>query len=381
MKSLRKAPLEATVLFSRSLILALFFAFAPIYFKSLNYSGMQIGLLMAIFPATSFLVTIPFGMYSDRIEPKRLVFIGFLFTFILFFGLTRSTDFWLVFLFFILGGIGTNLIVIPIHTLIYKTLKKNHKGRIMGGFAAIDHVAAALGILIGGYLITRTGFNIIFKIGIIAVIPLILLSRYLVDIKLFSFNLNAYEKDFFKKKVRTFTIILFLFAFHWGAESTSMALYLKENIGLIESGIGFFLAILILSLAFVEIILGFAFDSHINIRFLLIGSLIASGIGNVTLFFTNNIFLAFSARLLHVFGDAGMTIFAATAIANLFSKRRIGGDWGLIHFISTSGVIFGALLTGYVGARFGYGVPFLIAGLLSFLAVFIFLSSRVRFKR
>jgi len=336
---------------------------------------------MATFPATAFLLTIPFGIFSDRIEPRRLVFIGFLFTFTFFFGLTRSTDFWLVLLFFIIGGIGTNLIVTPVNSLIYKTLKKNHKGRIMGGFAAVDHIAIALGLLIGGYLILRAGFNTVFKIGMIAVIPLLFLSRYLIDIKLFSFNIQTYEKDFFKKKVIIFTIILFLFAFHWGAEGTSMALFLKENVGLNESGIGFFLAIIVLSLALVEIIIGFAFDGTLGIRFLLIAALVASAIGNVSLFLTNNLFLVFSARLLHAFGDAGMVIFSATAVANLFAKKRIGGNRGFINFISTSGVIFGSVIFGIIGATFGYGVPFLIAGLLSFIAVIIFLSSRVRFKK
>ena len=167
MKDLSKTPLEATVLFSRALIFFLFWTFAPLYFKSLNYSGLQIGILMATFPATAFLVSIPFGVFSDRIEPRRLVFVGFLFSFAFFFGLSRSTDFWLMLLFFIFGGIGTNLIITPINALIYKTLKKDHKGRIMGGIASAEHFAIGLGILIAGFLILNSGFNTVFKIGML----------------------------------------------------------------------------------------------------------------------------------------------------------------------------------------------------------------------
>jgi DHA1 family multidrug resistance protein-like MFS transporter len=381
MKDIRKAPLEASIIFSRTIIMFLFWAFAPLYFKTLNYSGLQIGVLMAAFPATSFLVTIPFGVFSDRIVPRKMVSLGFILTFIFFFGLLRSTDFWLVLIFFTIGGLGSNLIMIPIHSLIYKTLKKNHKGRIMGGFAAVEHIAIAFGIVIGGFLIIKAGFSTIFTIAMFAVIPFWILSRFLINIKLFNFNFETYEHDFFKKKVIIFTIILFMFAFHWGAESTSMSLFLKENVGLIESQIGIFLAIIVAALAVVEIITGFAFDGKLNIRFLLITALLASGIGNIALFLTNNLTLVFLARLLHVFGDAGMTVFAATAIANLFAKKRIGGDWGLIHFISTSGTIFGAIICGVIGSAFGYGYPFLIAGLLSFAGVIIYIASHVRFKR
>jgi len=381
MKDLRKAPLEAAILFSRTIIIFLFWTFAPLYFKLLNYSGLQIGILMSTFPATAFLVTIPFGIFSDRVEQKKLVSLGFLFIFIFLFGLTRSTDFWLVLLFFLAGGIGSNLIVTPIFALIYKTLKKDHKGRIMGSFAAIEHFAVAIGLLIGGYLILRTSFNFIFKIGMIAAIPLFFLSRYLFNVKLFSFSFQTYEKDFLKKPVIIFSIILFLFAFHWGAESTSMALFLKENVGLIESQIGFFLAIIVLTLAMVELITGFAFDRKLGVSFLLISSLLASAFGNLVLFFTNNLIWVFLARWIHVFGDAGITIFSATVVATLFTKKRMGGDRGIVGFISTSGTIFGAITCGILGAALGYGVPFLIAGLLSLLAIIIYLVSGIHYKK
>ena len=134
-----------------------------------------------------------------------------------------------------------------------------------------------------------------------------------------------------------------MIAIHFGAERTSLSLFLKFNAGVAENRIGIIFFCVGITLAMVIFSLGFISDIHANLKVLLLSGLIISGTFNIAMLLVHSFSWALAVRLLHVVGDSAYLIAQRIAISNLFTPTRIGGNIGVFNTTTTFGAFVGRL--------------------------------------
>jgi len=169
-----------------------------------------------------------------------------------------------------------------------------------------------------------------------------------------------------------FATIAFLFAYHWGTESTTYSIFLKTELLFSEFQIGLFIGVTVWMLALSAIFFGKVLDSgKYSMKKIILIGLIASALGHILLAFSQNGVQAFIFRSIHEIGDAAYMVFFYVTISRLFKQSKIGGGAGFITQIVLIAFFIGALISGFLMQYYGPRIPMVIAGVLSLAAIFI----------
>jgi MFS family permease len=341
--------------------------FWAIYLTQLGLSGIEQGMLLAIYPFISLLLIIPAGLLNDRIYPKTLIFWGYLFLASQFLIMPYAQNFVSVACAFILGSIGTMSVKISVDSFFYKTGEKN-KSKQIGSYVGGYLLAAGIGVLIGGFMLEAIDFKDWFTFIGISALLLSFSSLALPKTDVFHVEFNHYKQDIKRPEILAFIAIIFLWASHMGAEVISYGLYLKEDLLLNYNQMGLFIGIaIILMYLWANLASDLIGKNHKILHLLYIG-LLASGIGQLILT-SQQIQSAFFGRMIHEAGDAFMFVFLYHSMRQLFPKERSGGNAGLIHFIQSSSVVIASLCFGPLGKTYGNTYPLIISAGIILLAI------------
>ena len=366
----RKFGLPSLLFFGYTYTLWMVLAYIPIYLTDLDFSHLQIGILISVFPLASILLVIPFGIFSDRLSPKLLVSSGLALFALFLLGLRYSQGFWEIFLVFLLGGIGGSLFLISCSSLYYKFLGEGDRGRKLGFFIGLGLLGYALGPLSGGYLLQGFDMDSLIGIAFLALLPFLGLSFFLKDVKPIEFELTEYRGDIARKEVVVLAALTFLLALHMGTEQTSFSLFLKKDIGLMEASIGTMFCFIGVTISVLSIINGFVSDrvsgQGRGLAPLLYLGMFVSGLFNIGLLFAGTFGTVLLVRLLHVFGDSLFIVSQRVIISKLFLTERIGGNLGLMATVHTLGIFVGAIISGAIP---GYILSFVLVGALAVGAI------------
>ena len=364
---IRRYVLPALIYFGYMQSLWFILAYIPLYLESLGFTHFQISFLISLFSLFPLLLVIPFGMFSDRISPKGLIVLG-IFLISLFSLLVSFFDSFRAFLLlFLVGGVGTSIFLVSCSSLYYKLLGGGNRGRKLGFFSSVGMLGYGTGPLLGSLLLGILDLQNLFTFIFFMALPFLGLSFFLMDVRPEPFRLRMYRKDLSRFEVLILVGITFLIAIHFGAERTSLSLFLKFNAGVAEDRIGIIFFCVGITLALVIFVLGFLSDIHGNLKTFLFLGLIISGTFNIAMLLVQGFFAALTVRLLHVVGDSAYLIAQRIAISNLFTSNRIGGNIGVLNTTTTLGSFVGAIMSGMVP---GYVYPFVISGVLSLFGAF-----------
>jgi len=122
--------------FLQSTFLWAILTYITIYWIDIGFSHFQVGLLISVFPLVSLILMIPFGVFVDRISPKKLVIASQLIFALSIVGLLTAHDFWSTMLMLGIGGTGNALFNNALSALFYKTLGDKIRGLKLGFFTA-----------------------------------------------------------------------------------------------------------------------------------------------------------------------------------------------------------------------------------------------------
>lgn len=86
------------------------FPFLVIYFRDLNFSFFQISILFTTYSISMFLFEIPTGAFADSFSRKYSVILGFIISGLAVIGISFATNFYLIFLLFIIIGFGMTFV-------------------------------------------------------------------------------------------------------------------------------------------------------------------------------------------------------------------------------------------------------------------------------
>lgn len=366
----RRYTAPCLVAFLGSTFLWAILTYITIYWVDMGYSHLQVGILIAVFPLVSLALMIPFGVFVDRISPKKLILASQFIFALSISGLMMTQDFWLTMLLLAVGGAGNALFNNALPALFYKTLGSSIRGLKLGFFTAGILVGYGLGSLLGGYIYTDFDMNAIFLFALIGTVPMLLLSLLLADVPGTRIKLSDYRADLSSKSVLVFVILVFAFSLHAGAEQSSFSLFLNKDIGMDKEAVGWLYFIHANVMAVLSIVSGYYAD-RVNSRgkglaALYYAGIAVSGLTNILLMFTTNFGNVLATRLTHAVGDSLTLVTRSLIVSNLFITTRMGGNLATVQTTVTLGTLCGAIIS---GAFTGYATGFAIAGAAAVLAV------------
>ncbi|MDP2908471.1 MAG: MFS transporter [Nanoarchaeota archaeon] len=356
---------EYAILFLNTVFGALTGFFLPVYLKSINITGWQVGVLLAVSPLVTFLASFPIGMINDKINSKILVMISMVLTASYYFGLAFVKGFWVLALFSVVYGVSVNLFQISLNSLVMKRVSHAGKGRVLGTYVLFNGLGCSIGLFSGGSLLKALDFQIVFIITGISFLALSLYSLLLPLTETVAVKAREYVNDIKSRKVLWLAVIYFLLAFHWGPEKTSVSLFLKEDVGLNVAQIGASMGVALIFLGLGGYLFGKLYDKGLNLKKIVAFGLLMSAAGNIGWYFTINPLMVILFRIVHEIGDGAFAVFVFLAITDIFHKSRVGGNSAFISTIGVLGYVTGTVLSGGLGQVFGNAFPILVSGLLS----------------
>jgi MFS family permease len=341
------------------------FFFIPIYFLQQGFSGREIGVLFMISLVMGLLSSFYIGILTDRVGARKCIHFGLILLVLFYLGLNQAKTFWFYLALFLVCGLGTNIVRVTVNAYYLKMIREERQGKQMGFFNFLYQFGMGIGILAGTFMLVRIGFRDVFTLSAFMVIPLIAVSFQLAPHALVFSPAKIYLDDLKETKTALFSLILFVFAFHWGVETTCYSPYLMQEMGLSTTVAGIFIALPIFLLALSTYYFGVYTDKSYSSLKLLKISMVLSGAGMVLFVSFKNIYWAFLFRLVHEIGDAAFTIFTFQGFSRLFSKERMGGNTGQMILLMILGQAIGSFIFSWIGGDYGYQLAHILAGFLT----------------
>lgn len=348
-----------------AVVIAAVYFFLPLYLQgTLNFSGGQIGLLYAVLSLNSLVAAFPVGVLGDRYPARILTGLGLTGTALTSWLLPLVESFWPFLLVFFLFGLSLLLFRQSLDIMLFKEDFLEDRTRRFGVYNAWRMGGMTAGILLGGISLYYLDFPRTFQLLGTLMLLFLALTWRLPRTRGRRTPLLQYGRDFLSRPVLFFATWLFLFTMHWGAEGTSLGLFLKTNLGLTPLGVGLYLAGEFSLVALTAYLYGRFWAGRLSPWGFLTLALATSGAGHILMTYPQ-LAWSFVWRGVHGIGDGLIMMETYTTIARLFHVDRIGGNAGLITLTTTLGTFTGSLIFGPLGAAWGYHMPLIVSGLTS----------------
>ena len=337
--------------------------YMSLYLKeTLHLQSDKIGLLVSLFFFTTILMTVPFGYLSDRLSPRKLMHLASLIIALSSFFLAYSRNMAIVPLLIIGIGTGISMFAVSMFSLYYKLLGPTSRGTQISVFLSGMYLGWGFGLLLGGRIMGTFGMEYVFLTSAALGIALFSLTFLVDDSSPIRFNIMDYVSDLGRKEVLLVISIYVVLGLHFGTEHAIYPIFLRERVGLSHRRIGEIYPILGIWLSIIGILSGFIFDKIKNAKYLLIGGLFLGGLFQGITVFARSFQQVIEIRMVHTVGDA-MVIFCANVfVSNVFASTRLGGNYGFIKVLEAIGISTGAVASGLLLHRYGFGAPFWFSG-------------------
>jgi len=347
-----------------SAVVACIYFLFPLYLKgTLHFTGAQIGLVYALLSLNAILVSFPVGVIGDRYPARNLTRLGLAAMAASLWGLSVVRSFWPFLVVFWGFGLSMQLFRLSLDTLLFKA-DGGDAPRRLGHYNAMRMGGMMVGVFLGGATYYWLDFVTTLKLFSAGVVLLLWPTVKLPLTSGVRTPLFEYGRDFLARPVLFFVTWLFLFTLHWGAEATSLALFLERNLGLSPLGVGFYMAGEFGVVALTAYIYGRFWARRVKPLTFLTLALIFSGSGHILMTYPV-LPWSFAWRAVHGFGDGLILMETYTTISRLFHVDRVGGSASLVSLATTLGVFAGSLIFGPLGAAYGYQTPLIVSGAIS----------------
>jgi len=330
----------------------------------------NVGLLMGAFRIAPIVLLVPFGMLGDRLTPRWLI-TGGLAVFAAALALAVPAEsFLLLLVLFLVAGMAGSLFQVNNQATYYKTLGASSRGAKLGWFSAVRAMGFGVGPVVAGVLMHKGWVESPMTVGFCFILPFVFLSLLCERVPGTRISLPEYTRDALQPGVLVLALVVLLFSFHFGVELTSFSLFLEDVLHQDKKMMGLTYLYISVVLAVVMLLTGVLSDRVHRPRPLGVIALVCSGIGNGAMPWVSTLGPLLTLRLVHVIGDGAFIMFQSLTIAGLFHRKRMGGNLGLFVMVGNIGAFVGATASGYIP---GNATPFLVAGVLAFVGIAVFL--------
>ena len=352
------------------------FFFMPLILIEKGVGAIETGILLSIFSFTPILLSLPSGILNDRLQAKYLLAFSLLGCGIFYVGLAQLNTFVPLLPFFCIGGICMNLGNISIQSLALKVVGTEDKSKKLGLYSGISMLGYSFGIILGGIIMLKQSPDFLLQSAAVIYMVLAFISLRIQDTDVVKLNLLEYLSALKEKNVLYFCLTYAFFALHWGAETSSYSLFLKEffHLGKFQSALYMGIPIFFLGLA--TILVGKWLDAKKELwdKFTIL-AFILSGFGQVMMV-VPSVEISLIMRIIHETGDGIAGILLLAGMAHRFKVDRIGGLSSLVTLINILAQTVGIMMFTYIGDIWGHNYSMCIGGLTALLPIVFYLSTR-----
>ncbi len=273
-----------------------------------------------------------------------------------------------------LQGVGVALTVPASLTLINASTEKETRGRAMGFYSTLRLIGFAIGPLVGGFILTRMGFNTAFYVGA----GVIFLGTILVQILVHEEPKNELDPspirlNFFDAKVWDRNMISLAAALFMMASSYSMmgALENEFNTRLQQTALGFGIAFSALTVTrmIVQTPVGYLSDK-IGRKPLIIIGMVLMAPTTVLLGYVGTTLQLTGARALQGLTSAAIASPALALAGDLTSKDIEGRQMSIVTMGFFLGITVGPLIAGFL-TSYSFVLPFYIGAVMLIIGALI----------
>ena len=353
-----------------------------LYMKSFLGTDYRVGMVSSILSAVSLISYFFLVPLTEKYDKKKLFVFStfFIFVFYILFSYVNSLGFFL--LCSLLITIVYALRAMSFGIIIKSKSKKESVSKNEGLIFTFLNLGWILGPLIGGFLMSRFGFNMVFFVSSFIVLFTLILF-YLSNTKVRNFNNQ--EKDnifvnvleFFRDKERR--KIYFLTS---GVSNWWIFIYLFIPLYIVDRGldvrwVGYFLLavavpLIILEYWFSEITSKYGFKKIFALGFLFVS--IISFLG----FFINSIFLLMGILVLASVGMAMVEPTTESYFLKIENKKQMNRFYGPFSTSRDGGQFIGKVISSLILAFLSFKFLFIFYGLVMLLMFFVSLKIRNR---
>ncbi len=345
--------------------------FWSLYLKSLGYSSMAIGGLIAILPATKLVAPYIWGWLADYTRRSmfiiRIASVLALLSFLLIF---VSTQLWWLVVVMLLFSFFWNAILPQFEAMTLNHLGDDtHRYSMIRLWGSLGFVFVAILI---GYLLQHYTMDVVPMVVLITFIA-IAISSFIVPEKL---NTPHSEHSpiwpvIKQPKIMAFLVVCFLMLCSHGPYYTFYTIYLEE-LGYSSYMIGVLWAVGVLAEVIIFLLMHRLFP-FFGARTLLLVTLLLTTLRWLIIgFFADNLFMLFIAQLLHAFSFGVFHAVGISLVHNYFIGSHQGRGQGLYSSVSFgAGVAVGSLVSGMLWDQWGAGVLFTFASCCTIVALVI----------
>ncbi|MDY6952035.1 MAG: MFS transporter [Thermodesulfobacteriota bacterium] len=341
-------------------------AYLPLLLESYGFADQQIGFAIGLNSLSSILLVLPFGVLSDFFSPKKTLTLGALCYSAYFLLLVTLKDFASICLVLVIGGVGASAVRVILTSLYLKLMGGTERGKKVAFLQLGGYLGFGLGPLVGGYVYETFGADLMIKGAWVLSVVIIGLTQLLKDPPPVVFSFRDYRRDIKEPNALFLVAVVFVLGTHFGAEQTSISLFMKEVIGLTKREIGVIFFVLGAWMALLVPFAGMLMDKKHSVFLFLLGGLLISSFFQFITAFTHTFFSLLIVRVIHTMGDTLAILESDVLTARFFPAARLGGNSGLIFCVRTSAIFLFAALSGWLNQLWGYKMPFIINGIMVF---------------
>jgi MFS family permease len=327
----------------------------------LGFKGWEIGLVTSLYAFAPLLFSFPTGWANDRFSIKEIIRAALALFSLMFFILSRFHGFLPTAAVFLFLGVANNALDVSINSLYYKDDTAIDQNRKYSRLVSWQSLGSAAGPVIGGAIVTRAGFPVLFIACAAFLLAVQAFVPPLSSVRFGPVPRRVYKGTLLRPKTLLFSVMIFVIGLHWGLEGTVYSPFLRQYFNLSPFSLSLYISLSLLAMALASFLIAFIpFDLRVNKRIFLL-SLILSGAGLI-LMVNRSLPLSFAFRLVHEIGDGLLGALVVLFISRLFARESIGGSGAALLTVMTCGHMVGALVFSTIGFRFGLVYPFLVAG-------------------
>ncbi|MBW2108419.1 MAG: MFS transporter [Deltaproteobacteria bacterium] len=341
-------------------------AYLPLVLKAYHFSDGQIGFAIGLNSLASLILVLPFGVFSDYFSAKRTLVLATAFYATYFVMLIMFQDFVRICLAMILGGVGAATIRVVLMSLYLKLIEPSGRGKKVAFLQLGGYLGFAVGPLIGGQVYAALGAPAMIKVALGLSAGIFVSTLFLKDAPPVVFTFKDYNRDIRNPDALFLMAVVFVLGTHFGAEQTSISLFMQHNVGLSKQEIGMVFFGLGTWMALLVPFAGVVADRRRQVFGLLLIGLLISSCFQVITVFAYSFWSLLAIRMAHTAGDTLCILEADVLTARFFPSSRLGGNSGLVFFVRTLAIFVFAAVSGWLNQHWGYKMPFIVNGSMVF---------------
>ncbi len=348
----------------------------PLYVEDIGASKQQIGIVMGSF-AIGLLVCRPYlGRMADERGRKIVLIIGVLAAALAPLGYAVVKSIPLLMALRAFHGISIAAFTTAYSALVTDIAPPDKRGEIIGNMSLVNPVGMAIGPALGGYLQASVGYIPLFLLSTGLAVSSLLCTLQIISPTLDTHprgenNGSNFWQILLSPRVRIITIVMLLVGLAFGTLSTYVPLFIKSI--KIDFNAGLFYSAAAITSFSIRLLIGKLSDRIGRGLFITIG-IACYSISMFLLWQANSPLSFIIAALVEGIGGGTMIPMVVATVADRSQPHERGKIFAICVGGFDVGIAVAGPVLGSVSEQVGYRNMFAFAGVLTFLAIIIFLT-------